>query len=193
MDVAIIGAGLSGLTAAAVLQEAGADVLVIEAGSQIGGRIRALRQPYSTQYLADLGPTWVWPKYQPVVARWVGKLGLDTFEQFNGGDAGILGYGPAPLRQPLPGQDGMLRIAGGPTAFIETLSRGLAATSVRTSTPAVGVREDGSGRVSVHLRSGEAITSERVLVSIPLRVAATNLEMPWATASLVDAMRRTPT
>ncbi len=75
MDVVVIGAGLSGLTAAAVLRELGADVLVIEAEAQIGGRIRALLDPDNSQYLADLGPTWVWPKYQPVVAKWVTRAG----------------------------------------------------------------------------------------------------------------------
>ncbi|WP_227258322.1 FAD-dependent oxidoreductase [Kangsaoukella pontilimi] len=39
MDVVVIGAGLSGLTAAFLLQKAGADVQLIEADAQIGGRI----------------------------------------------------------------------------------------------------------------------------------------------------------
>ena len=67
-DVVIIGAGLSGLTAAVTLQEAGISVQVLEADAQIGGRIRSVRDGASTQAVADLGPTWVWPKYQPVVA-----------------------------------------------------------------------------------------------------------------------------
>ena len=102
MKVVIIGAGLSGLTAAAVLSGAGADVRLIEADKRIGGRIRALREPETENALADLGPTWVWPRYQPIAERWIRSLGLQTFPQFNDGDAVILGYGPAPIRQPLP-------------------------------------------------------------------------------------------
>lgn len=193
MDVVIIGAGLSGLTAATVLEEAGADVLVIEADSQIGGRIRALRDPDTTQYLADLGPTWVWPKYQPVVAKWVQKLNLDTFEQYNDGDAVILGYGPVQLRQPLPGQDGMVRIVGGPTAFIDALSAEIDPSNIRTSTSVSAIQENGSERLSILLKSGETITAERVVISVPLRVAAAHLEMPWAPQALLDAMQGTPT
>lgn len=73
MDVVVIGAGLSGLTAASTLCEAGANVQVLEADSQIGGRIRAIRDPGNARAVADLGPTWIWPKYQPVVARWMPK------------------------------------------------------------------------------------------------------------------------
>lgn len=69
MDVVITGAGLSGLTTAAMLREAGANVRVLEADTQIGGRIRALRDPVSDSAVGDLGPTWVWPKHQPVVSR----------------------------------------------------------------------------------------------------------------------------
>jgi monoamine oxidase len=41
-DVIVIGAGLSGLNAAVLLQDAGLDVLVVEADQRIGGRIRTL-------------------------------------------------------------------------------------------------------------------------------------------------------
>lgn len=193
MDVIVIGAGLSGLTAAALLREAGADVQLVEAGGQIGGRIRALRDPENNRALADLGPTWVWPKYQPVVARWIASLKLETFDQFNEGDAIIQGYAPTMLRQPLPGQDGMVRIVGGPSALVDALAKRIDPASLRTATPATGLFEDGPERVGVRLGSGEVLTAKRVVLSIPLRVAAETLQMPWAPPALTDLMLRSPT
>jgi monoamine oxidase len=193
LDVVVIGAGLSGLTAAAALREAGSRIQLIEAGTQIGGRIRSLSDPISKHAIADLGPTWVWPKYQPVAARWLDKLGVATFEQFNEGDAVIIGYGPTPLRQPLPGQDGMVRIVGGPTALIETLANRVDKANIRTSTPVAGVSEDGPKHMAVRLGSGEIIRAQKVIVSVPLRVAATTMNFPWASQALIDTMRGTPT
>ena len=193
MDVVIIGAGLSGLTAAAVLCQAGASVQLLEADSLIGGRIRAYRDPDTHQVLGDLGPTWVWPKYQPTVARWAKTLGLVTFEQFNEGDAVILGYGPASLRQPLPGQEGMVRFVGGPTAFVEALSKRIDGINIRTSAPVVGIYEDGSEHARAQRSSGESIAAKNLVIALPLRVAASNLQMPWAPPALLEAMRRTPT
>jgi len=192
-DVVVIGAGLAGLTAAATLVEAGAGVSVVEADSDIGGRIRSLRDPVSHRPLADLGPTWVWPKYQPVVARWLAKLGLETFAQFNEGNAVITGYGPAPLYQPLPGQDGMVRIAGGPASLIDELARRVGSANITTHTPVTGIFEAGSEHLAVHLGSGEVITTQRVIVSVPLRVAVATLQLPWLPESLRRAMHGTPT
>jgi monoamine oxidase len=193
LDIVVIGAGLSGLTAAATLCDAGAKVQVLEADTHIGGRIRALRDPVSQHALADLGPTWVWPKYQPVAARWLQELGLSTFEQFNEGDAVILGYGPAPVRQRLPGQDGMVRIVGGPTALIEALANRIGHASIRTSVSVTGISEVGKKQIAVQLGSGEVVTAEKVIVAVPLRVAAVTLNLPWAPPSLIDAMLSTPT
>lgn len=193
MDVVVIGAGLSGLTAAAMLREAGASVQLLEADEQIGGRIRALRDPTSYLAVADLGPTWVWPKYQPVISRWLKNIGATTFEQFNDGDAIIVGYGPAPLRQPLPGQDGMVRIVGGPMALIDTLANRIGAANIRTSAPVTEVSEDGPEHVAVHLASGDSIKAQKVIISVPLRVAATTMDLPWAPPALIDTMRGVPT
>ncbi|SLN74546.1 Putrescine oxidase [Roseovarius albus] len=193
MDVVIIGAGLSGLIAAVTLHEAGANVQIIEADTHIGGRIHSIRDLANHRVLADLGPTWVWPKYQPVVAKWVEKLGLTTFQQFNDGDAVIVGYGPVPYRQPVPGQDGIARIVGGPTALIDALAERIGVDKIRTSSPVTGVFEDSSDRISVRLESGEIITTEKAIISIPMRVACTTVQMPWAPQALIDVMRRTPT
>jgi putative DNA primase/helicase len=48
LNIVVIGAGLSGLTAAATLREAGASVQLVEADAHIGGRIRAMRDPVPT-------------------------------------------------------------------------------------------------------------------------------------------------
>ena len=193
MDVVIIGAGLSGLTAAATLHEAGISVQVLEADAQIGGRIRSVRDSDGTQAVADLGPTWVWPKYQPVVARWLSKLDIKTFEQFNEGNAVITGYGPEPLYQPMPGQDGMVRVVGGPTTLIDTLAERLGSSNIRTSAVVAELSEDGPERMNIRLNSGEMITAQRVIVAAPLRVVATTIRMPWAPPSLIKAMREIPT
>lgn len=193
LDVVVIGAGLSGLTAAATLREAGASVQLLEADNHIGGRIRALRDPVSKRALADLGPTWVWPKYQPVAARWLERLGIATFEQYNEGDAVIIGYGPAPFRQPVPGQDGMVRIAGGPSAFIDALANIIGDAHIRTSAPVTGVSEVGPRGMLVRLSSGETMTAQKVIISVPLRVAAATLHLPWAQETLLGAMQATPT
>jgi monoamine oxidase len=59
--VAVIGAGLAGLTAAHRLRLAGADVVVYEARERIGGRVQTVSDGFKMGQCGDLGPELVTP------------------------------------------------------------------------------------------------------------------------------------
>jgi monoamine oxidase len=192
-DVIVIGAGLSGLVATMLLLEQGRSVLLLEAGAGPGGRIRSLRDAATGDVLGDLGPSWVWPPYQPVVVQWLQRLGLHTFAQFETGNA-ALDYGSsAQVRfQPLPGQHGIARIAGGPVALTDALVAMLPDGVLHTGVPVTAVLVNEKG--SVVQASGRTFSAEQVVVATPLRVAESSIN--WSPALpdvLADAMRATPT
>ncbi|WP_107772027.1 NAD(P)/FAD-dependent oxidoreductase [Nocardioides sediminis] len=106
-DVLVVGAGLAGLRCALALQDAGREVLVLEAADAVGGRIRTDRVD---GFLVDRGFQLLNPAY-PAVRRWVdvGALGL---QGFGAGLAAVTESGTSvlghPLRAPrlLPGTAG---------------------------------------------------------------------------------------
>lgn len=74
-DVAVVGAGLSGLTCAWRLSAAGASVLVLEAQPRVGGR--ALTHPLKGEAVAELGGQWIGPQQHRVLAL-LQEMGLET-------------------------------------------------------------------------------------------------------------------
>ena len=70
--IAIIGAGITGLTAAFTLHRAGVPVTVFESGARVGGAIRSLRQD---GYLAEFGPNTIL-ETSPKIARLIQDAGL---------------------------------------------------------------------------------------------------------------------
>ena len=79
LDVLVIGAGISGLSAARLLTAAGLEVLVLEARERVGGRTCTLRDPESFGY-TDVGGAYVGPT-QRRVARLASELGLEFYRQ----------------------------------------------------------------------------------------------------------------
>lgn len=72
-DVVVIGAGVAGLRCALALEEAGLDVLTVDAGWTVGGRIRT---SVIDGYTCDWGLQTLNPHY-PAVRRWVDLDALD--------------------------------------------------------------------------------------------------------------------
>jgi monoamine oxidase len=82
VQVVIVGAGLSGLSAARRLAAAGVSVLVLEARDRVGGRTLSHTTAHGDR--VDLGAQWLGPT-QDRLAKLVAELGLHPFPQFNEG------------------------------------------------------------------------------------------------------------
>ncbi|MEX0430336.1 flavin monoamine oxidase family protein [Spiribacter insolitus] len=191
--LAIIGAGLAGLTAARTAHEAGIRSLVLEASDRIGGRIDSIRGS-DGQIVGDLGPTWVWPPFQPGVPRWLERLGLGTFEQYDSGEAVLDGFAERPVCQPLPGQYGMARIAAGPGSLVDAMAAELPDDAIQTGHAVNAVRHHDDGRLRIETAGREPLIAERVLIAAPLRIVAERIQLPADIgAPLQDMLRAMPT
>lgn len=188
----VIGAGIAGLTAALCLQKEGASPLVLEAAPRIGGRVRSALDARTGIELGDLGPTWVWPRWQPDVARWMARLGLRAVPQYEQGDGVLDGYGPVPTRHPIPAQDGISRLDGGPYEIVRALTRRLAPGTVQTESKVTAITRMGSG-VRVFLADGRALDAAKVIVAAPARIVAEHIRIDGLASDALSALVGTPT
>jgi monoamine oxidase len=82
-DVIVVGAGLSGLTAARRIAAAGRSALVLEARDRVGGR--TLNHALGGGKVVEIGGQWIGPT-QDHLAKLAKELGVKTFKTYNTGN-----------------------------------------------------------------------------------------------------------
>lgn len=83
VDVAVVGAGLAGLSAARAVTAAGFECVVLEARERVGGRTWSEIQPDGTTI--DLGGQWIGPT-QHRMMELVQELGIEVFPTYDTGE-----------------------------------------------------------------------------------------------------------
>jgi len=98
-DTVVVGAGISGLTAAGLLARAGQRVVVLEARDRVGGRVWSER---AGGLVTDLGASWIHGVEGNPLADAVRAFGMRTVEftvgSFQAGGRPIAYYGPDGIR-----------------------------------------------------------------------------------------------
>ncbi|EPR1453965.1 flavin monoamine oxidase family protein [Citrobacter koseri] len=196
----IIGAGISGLYAATLLEKAGVDYVILEARDRTGGSVLSGLELAGTSsgIHVDMGAAWFWPDIQPDFTHLIERLNLPVIAHGRPGD---LLYerqlNSLPERYPAwESSPASFRLKGGMQALTAALKSQIPAEKIKTGHQAVSVLRAGKA-VQVHTRSEGSkevvFSGEHVFLALPPALAAKIEFNPAMPEQVLLNWRKTPT
>ena len=181
----VVGAGLSGLSAAYTLQKSGrTDLLVLEARDRAGGRIR-------TKNHIDFGATW-FQSHHEAVHGLLDELGIEKFHQYSKGKSVLVYSTMAPEHyfESDPNASSAYRIAGGSRALIQGLEATLSGKVVMNAT--VEAIEASTEQLTLVTNQGR-FRAQRLILALPPKIVPRIQFEPPLPEALQASMRKTHT
>ncbi len=205
IDVAIVGAGLTGLALARQLHLQGLRVALFDARMRTGGRILT-DVPAQGGASVDLGASWYWPDTEPRVTALIESLGLRSLAQPDSGTVlNLADASRAPEALDAEGiHGGARRLSGGMSQLVKALTHQLPEGTVQLGLRLMSVHDRGeqielrfnritpdtSGSMLVERR----VMARRVVLAMPPRLVAQHVQFePSLPTFTVDAMNAVST
>ncbi|WP_312046915.1 FAD-dependent oxidoreductase [Erwinia sp.] len=193
--VIIIGAGVSGLYAATLLEKAGVDYVILEARNRTGGRVLSAEVPGLS---VDMGATWFWPQNQPDFARLIEQLGLTAIPQGRPGDRLYeRQLNVPPQRYPAyESSPAAFRLKGGMQALTAVLKSQIPAHKIKSGQQVVAISSVSEGiRAQAQTEEGAKTlyAGEHIFLALPPALAAKIMFTPALPEGLILRWQRIPT
>ena len=182
-DVIVIGAGLSGLSAARRLTAYGLDVIILEARQRVGGRLLSLHARGGGAL--DLGATWFWDTDQPV-QRLISELGIPTHQQYTAGSA-LYQTGRVVRRMPdHPLDQPAGRFSRGGQSLVEAMAAQLPYGALRLAQPVQSIDATGP-EITVRCHDG-LFRARHVVMAVTPALAVSSIQFRPALPDKLQAL-----
>ncbi|MFB0909411.1 MAG: NAD(P)/FAD-dependent oxidoreductase [Flavobacterium sp.] len=190
--IIIIGAGLSGLMIAYLLQKKKIDVLILEANTRIGGRIETVTG--TTGATMEMGATWFSKPHQHLIAL-LDELKIEYFKQHTQGISFFetMSFVPPQKFEISDAEEPSYRIVGGTATLIEKLVAEVGIQNIKTQTKVTAIKEV-DNHLEVTDSNGSLYKATRVISTLPPHLLIQTITFePHLPDSMQQLARRTHT
>lgn len=190
-EVIIMGAGLTGLTIAYLLQKKGIEVTILESRDRIGGRVHTVTTETNTDL--ELGATWFAKGHIHLISL-LDEFNIGYFEQYQEGESALVYNSMVPAHRFVtpPNEEKSNRIENGSNAFINALSKAFTGSIVLNEK--IERIEDKGDSLELTSHTNKTYSASKVIVTLPPKLIPSQISFrPELPSEVITVMNATHT